>query len=109
MRNKMRRRKILHMAQWIPDSVVLTVIPKSTILIVLDEPDFVRGVGTKLIEFTIVGDEGFEFPTKSVTLDPVGPVTTILALPSRKGVVNRATYMKAPKLAPPATARSVST
>jgi hypothetical protein len=81
MRNKMRRRKVLRMRQRIPNSVVLAIVPERAVLIVLDEEELVCSVGAELVDLAVVRDEGFEFTTEGVALDPVHPGPPVSTTP----------------------------
>jgi hypothetical protein len=70
MDNKLWRTSIRKMRKRIPEFIVLALVPHSTVVVALDKPDFIRGVGTDLVYFAVVADEGFEFAAEGVALDP---------------------------------------
>lgn len=77
MDDKVWRREVLGVGKRVPDLVVLAVVPDGAVLVLLNEPDFVRGVGAELVELAVVRDDGLEPAAEVVALDPVHTVTTI--------------------------------
>lgn len=76
MYDEFRSAEVLGVDEWVPALVVVAIVPDSAVVVVLDEPDFVSGVGTDLRGFAIVTDEGFEFATECVALNPIGHVAS---------------------------------
>lgn len=77
MHTELGRAEIRRVFERVKFRVVFDVVPDGAVLIVLDEEDFVGGVGAALGELAVVGYEGFEFATEGVSLDPVDPVLDI--------------------------------
>jgi len=69
--HKLGRAKVLRMHQRVPEFVVVAVVPDSAVVVALDEPELVGGVGTDLRHLAVVAYERFEFAAQSVALDPV--------------------------------------
>jgi hypothetical protein len=91
--DELGRAEVLGVVDGIPFLVVVTVVPDGAVLVLLDEPDFVGAVGTDLVEFAVVRDDGFEFAAELVALDPVHPEQS-LVVQYRQGATG--TYMKPP-------------
>jgi len=70
--HKLRRAEILRMHQRVPEFVVVAVVPDGAVVVALDEPELVGGVGTDLRYLAVVAYECFEFAAERVALDPVG-------------------------------------
>ena len=52
-------------------------VPDAAVVVVADEPEFLRGPCTLGVGDTVVGDEALELVAEVVGLDPVGHVTTV--------------------------------
>jgi hypothetical protein len=52
--DEMRRRKVLGVRQRIPYSVIVAVVPYGAILVVLDEEEFIGGIGAQLVDLAVV-------------------------------------------------------
>lgn len=71
MHDEVRRAPILRIARRVPDGVVLAIVPKRTVLVVLDEENLIRGVRAELIDLPIVRDQRLEPVAQLLPLDPV--------------------------------------
>jgi hypothetical protein len=60
MHDELRRAEVLRVRHRIPHSVVLTVVPQRAVLVVLDEPQLLRRVGTELVALAVVRNERLE-------------------------------------------------
>lgn len=69
--NKLGRAEVLSMVERVPLLVVGAVVPHGAVVVALDEPDLVGGVGADVGHLAVVADEGFEFAAEVVALDPV--------------------------------------
>lgn len=65
---------VAEIGEGIPAFVVVAVVPDGAVVVVLDEPDLVGGVGADLVDFAVVADECFELAAEGVALDPVDHV-----------------------------------
>jgi hypothetical protein len=61
--DELRCASIDKMRKRVPEFVVLAVIPDSTVVVALDEPEFVGSVGTDLVDLSVVTDKRFELTT----------------------------------------------
>ena len=82
VRNEVRCGEVLRVCHGVPDSVVLAVVPKSAVLVVLDEEQLVGSVSAELIDLAIMGDEGLELATQSMSLNPIHPSSSSQQTPS---------------------------
>ena len=69
MNNKLRCASIHEMRKRIPEFVVFALVPHSAVVVALDKPQLVGGVGTDLVHLAVVADEGFEFAAEIVALN----------------------------------------
>lgn len=72
--DELRGASVAKRYEGIPAFVVVAVSPDGAVVVALDEPDFVCGVGADLVDFAVVAHEGFEFAAERVALDPVDHV-----------------------------------
>ena len=74
--DKLRGTEVGGVEQRVPFLVVGAVVPDGAVVVALDEPDLVGGVGADVGHLAVVADERFEFPAERVALDPVHYIAT---------------------------------